>query len=266
VAAAALVGAVVLLVVRNGSIAPEVVATVERVQGAVQMTNADGDSIAQVGGALIAGGIVTTSSGQVALRLVGGGSLRLAAGAELRLNAANEAELVAGMLYFDSETEAARERLTVLTSLGTVRDVGTQFSARLANDALEVGVRDGRVAVARGPDTAVAGSGERLTVAPGAGDFRREPIPTFGDEWAWADRLAPPFDIDGRNLIDFLSWVAEQTGRELAFSDPAAERIARQTVMSGSIDLEPERKLAAVLATTELGYAIEGERIVISAR
>ena len=64
--------------------------------------------------------------------------------------------------------------------------------------------------------------------------------------------LAPPFDIDGRTVGDFLAWFAQQTGRSVVFGSPAAERLARETRLNGSIDLEPMQKLSAVLALTDL--------------
>ena len=36
-------------------------------------------------------------------------------------------------------------------------------------------------------------------------------------------------------------------------------------MLSGTVDLEPLLKLAAVIATTDLDYSLEGERIVIRA-
>jgi hypothetical protein len=78
--------------------------------------------------------------------------------------------------------------------------------------------------------------------------------------------MAPPFEINGRHLIEFLEWVAAQTGRTLEFADSAAERVARDTVLSGSIDLEPIPKLMAVLALTDLDYSIDGGRLLIAAQ
>jgi ferric-dicitrate binding protein FerR (iron transport regulator) len=168
-------------------------------------------------------------------------------------------------VYFDSEDGAAAERLEVRTALGTVRDVGTQFVARLAGDRLDVGVRDGRVAIARAADSIDVRAGERVSVTNVANAPRREAVASFGADWDWAERLAPPFAIDGRPLIDFLRWVEAQTGRTLEFADPASEQAARDTVLSGSVDLEPLPKLAAVIATTDLDYSLDGERIVIRA-
>jgi ferric-dicitrate binding protein FerR (iron transport regulator) len=265
-AAAAVTAAAVLLTVGRQPSGPlEAVAHVERLVGAVQVI-ADGRTLPlHAGDDLARGATLTTGSGQVALRLVSGGSLRVAPQARVTLTAANEAELDAGALYFDSEHAAVRgEPFAVVTALGTLRDVGTQFAASVNSTRLEVGVREGRVALARRTDSTEVASGEKVTVEGPA--IRREPLSTFGADWAWAERLAPPFDTDGRRLIEVLEWVAAQTGRTLAFADIALERTARETVLSGSIDLEPLPKLVAVLAVTDpdLDYAIERERLLIT--
>ena len=263
VAAAALVASVVLLVVNTGTVPGPTLAYAERVQGDVEV---DGARIA-VGAPIAQGAEIATRSGQIALRLTdGGGSLRLAPRTELTLSAIAAADLDAGSLYFDSEDDSPAAHFEVRTPFGVVRDVGTQFIAKLEGEHLEVGVRDGRVAIARDTETVEARPGDRLTVPRGATGGRRGSIESFGADWSWAERLAPPFDIDGRRLIDFLTWVAEQTGRTLEFADPATEQIARDTLLSGSIDLEPLPKLAAVLALTDLDYRIDGERIVITTK
>jgi hypothetical protein len=219
-----------------------------------------------VGDAVPSGASILTQSGRVALRLKSGGTLRLAPQTSLTLTASSAAKLDAGEVYFDSEDGSAAQHFELRTGFGMVRDVGTQFVASLTPERLEVGVRDGRVAVARDRETVEARPGERLFIPRAADRVRRETIATFGPEWEWIERLAPPFDIDGRKLIDFLEWDAVQTGRVVVFADGASERIARDTVLNGSIDLEPMAKLKAVLALTDLDYTLEGERIVLSVR
>jgi ferric-dicitrate binding protein FerR (iron transport regulator) len=264
VAAAALAASAVLLVVDTSRVPAPTLAYAERVQGDVEV---DGIRIA-VGAAIPEGAEIATRSGQLALRLVDdGGSLRLATRTELTLTAKASAELDSGSLYFDSEDDSAAAHFEIRTAFGTVRDVGTQFIAKLEGEHLEVGVRDGRVAIARDAETVEARPGDRVTVPRGNAGVRRGAIESYGADWTWAEKLAPPFDIDGRRLIDFLEWVADQTGRTIVFADPAAEQIARDTMLSGSIDLEPMPKLAAVLATTALDYSIDGEqRIVITTK
>ncbi|HEX5048057.1 MAG TPA: FecR domain-containing protein [Gammaproteobacteria bacterium] len=266
-AAVVLAAAAVLVVGREPELPGPAVARVERVLGTVDFDAGGHRGPLRVGDEILPGATLATGSGQLALRLTSGGSLRIAPETRVTLSAANGAELAAGALYFDSEHAPARaEPFAIATRQGTLRDVGTQFAARIDDAGLEVGVRDGRVSLTRGTTTTAAAAGEKLTVGRGA-DVRREPLPTFGSDWAWTERLAPPFDIDGRRLSEVLEWVAAQTGRTLTFADPALERLARETVLSGSIDLEPMQKLVAVLATTgDLDYAIEGGRLLILAR
>jgi hypothetical protein len=242
-----------------------VVAQVERVEGLVDGT--DGEPLV-AGGSVAAGDILATSTGQIALRLGSGGSLRVGPQSRVVLRGADAAELLAGVLYFDSEGGRAGADFTVATSLGTVRDVGTQFFARLdeSMDRLDVGVRDGRIELATDSDSDEARVGERLSVTADAASIARTPIATFGEEWAWAERLAPRFEIDGRTMSDFLAWFAAQTGRTIVFASSEAERLARSTVLKGAIDLAPLPKLQAVIDTTRLDYVLDGERVVIDLR
>jgi ferric-dicitrate binding protein FerR (iron transport regulator) len=252
----------------GGSRAPDtdlpLIASVERVQGVVATSSG---SRLPLGSGVVAGTEIVTGESQLALRLASGGSLRIAEQSRVVLAAGDQAELVTGMLYFDSEGQRRGAEFAVTTELGLIRDVGTQFFVQLLeNDRrLDVGVRDGRVILARDGASDPAVAGERL-VATEANALRREPLASFGQEWEWAERLAPPFDIDGRTVSDFLEWFAAQTGRAVVFADATAERLARDNVLNGSIDLEPLQKLAAVDALTDLVFTVEGERVVVRAR
>ncbi len=257
-AAAILLATFAALLLRTGSAPAEVVASVERVRGDAQV----GGAPLSIGAAVPSALRIDTHSGQVGLRLANGGSMRLAPQTRVTFASTGHATLDAGTLYFDSENGAPVE---VRTPLGVVRDLGTQFVARLAGERLDVAVRDGRVAIDRGSGAVDVVAGERVSVTSGASAPRRERSASFGGDWDWAERLAPRFDIDGRRLIDFLQWVEAQTGRTLEFADPKTEQVARDTVLKGSIDLEPLPMLAAVLALTDLGYTLDGERIVIRA-
>jgi hypothetical protein len=243
---------------------PLSIARVERVQGVI---DTEAGMRLAVNTALVAGETLSTRSGQVALRLASGGSLRIGPRSEVVLTSADSAELVSGVLYFDSENRRAAAEFSVTTPLGTVRDVGTQFVVRFDGErtGLDVGVRDGRVTLTTAAAADTAAAGERLVAAADAATIRREVLPTFGGDWDWAEGLAPPFEIDGRTVGEFLAWFARQTGRDVVFGSPAAERLAGET-LDGSIDLEPMQKLSAVLALTDLTYVLDGERVVINTR
>jgi ferric-dicitrate binding protein FerR (iron transport regulator) len=137
-AAAAVLVATFLYV--GGGPAPSVpaplVARVEQVQGVV--TTANGARLG-AGSGVVAGTRLDSGDGQIGLRLASGGSLRIAPRSRVVLVGSDEAELLAGALYFDSEAQRASE-FAVVTDLGRVRDVGTQFLVRLDDEELDVGV------------------------------------------------------------------------------------------------------------------------------
>jgi hypothetical protein len=241
------------------------VARVERFEGPAD--GAAGEPFL-LGSTLAAGDVVATGDGPVALRLATGGSLRVGPQSRVVLTGRDATELVAGVLYFDSEGRRAGVEFAVTTSLGEVRDVGTQFLARLDSSAgrLDVGVRNGRIELTSGAQTGAAGVGERLVLTRDVASISRDTIATFGGEWDWVERVAPPFDTDGHTVSDFLVWLAEQTGRTVVFGSPDAERVARVSVISGSLDLAPLQRLVAVLDTADLAYSLDGERVVIDTR
>jgi ferric-dicitrate binding protein FerR (iron transport regulator) len=249
----------------GSSAPPATFARVERLQGIVDDENG---TPLPLGGTLAVGDKLRTRTGQIALRLASGGSLRLGPRSEILLTGVDSAELVSGVLYFDSEQRRAGAEFTVATALGTVRDVGTQFVVRLdGGDAgIDVGVRDGRVVLTTESATETAAGGERLVAVRDAPSIRREPMPTFGGDWEWTETLATPFDIDGRTVSEFLAWFAQQTGRTIEYGSPAAEQLALETRLRGSIEFEPLQKLSAALATTDLTYVLDGERVIINTR
>src|SRR5262245_20553983 len=168
VGVAATIAAVAVLFVaiqdRGIGPAPPSVARVERLRGTVEVIGERGaPTTLQVGGQIPAGSSVWTGSGYVALR-IGVGSLRLAPRTRVILTGEAEAELIAGEVYFDSEAGENAAELNIVTAIGTVRDVGTQFIARLDSNRLEVGVREGQVAIDRGDELVPAQAGELVTV------------------------------------------------------------------------------------------------------
>jgi ferric-dicitrate binding protein FerR (iron transport regulator) len=230
------------------------------VQGVV--TTATGARLG-AGSGVVAGTRLDSGDGQIGFRLASGGSLRIAPHSRVVLVGSDEAELLAGALYFDSEGERSAE-FAVMTDLGRVRDVGTQFLVRLDDERLDVGVREGLVNVTRGATSDTASAGERLVATQATNDLRRDSISTVGGDWEWAERLAPPFDTNGRTLGEFLEWFEAQTGRAVVFADAAVERIKRPAVLRGSVgDFPPLQKLSAVLAVNELTYMLDGDRVVI---
>jgi ferric-dicitrate binding protein FerR (iron transport regulator) len=167
-------------------------------------------------------------------------------------------------------TQPGASAISIHTPAGLVRDIGTQFEVRLTGAGLRIRVRDGQVRVtdANGVD-ARAGAGEELFSRPDGSDrsISRRPIAATGSEWAWAERAAPLFSVEGKTLGAFLDWVSREGAWTVTFADRRFSETARATVLHGRPDLlkglTPAEALDVVLPTCGLRHRIDGHRVVI---
>ena len=250
----------VSVVVRPGLFVTESnpVALVHRVDGGVRVidTNRGPSRIPVAAGSELHEGYrVATEDGQASFELLEGGSVRLSTQTTIELLSGSEVELVRGALYFDSQNMTRTSgRFLVRTSVGTVRHTGTQFAARQVRGAVEVSVREGGVALERPSGPISVAAGESVRVPANGGIIQRRNMAPYGNEWNWVDRMIPAFDLDGSTLLDYLIWIAREMGYELEFETPETEQLARETILRGSIDMEPLPMLSAVMATTSLEH------------
>jgi len=210
--------------------------------------------------------LITGADGRAALELRDGVSLRLDHDTRIAFVDAGHIDVLAGAVYVDSGvTPDNSEHLQVGTPAGIVRHVGTQYEARILSGATRIRVREGRVDVIPTHGTAQSARvGEQLVVAA-SGNVERGSIAPSDAEWSWAESAAPPFDIDGRPVREFLNWVGREVGREVVFATPASEAEANRAVLSGSVaGLAPAEALAAVLPTTSLRSIERDGQIVIA--
>jgi hypothetical protein len=71
----------------------------------------------------------------------------------------------------------------------------------------------------------------------------------------------------GRPAADLISWVARETGRQLAYESPLVEQRATAVILHGDIrNLPPMAALEAMLATTDLVVELNGNKMEIRAR
>ena len=265
-AAGVAVAAVALWLARPLYLSPPApVATVAWVEGQAEVREGPGGAWRGVAAAMKLrpdAELRTAGDGRVALTLAQGVDLRMDSGTRLALDDSTHASLAAGAVYVDSGAgAAARARdLTVETPFGEVRHLGTQYEARLLDGALRVAVREGLVAVRRGRSDVVGSAGEQLLIRDRG--VARSALSASDAQWDWAGRVAPPFDIEGRSLDDFLAWAARETGRTVVYASREAEQRANETVLSGSIaGLAPDAALDAVLSTTELRHSVRSDHI-----
>jgi hypothetical protein len=247
------------------------VATLEAVAG-VPRTAAGVAALAPatLGDGLRAGAWLETAAGdRAALRLLTGASLRVDVDTRLRLLSATRLELVRGAVYVDSgATPLAATLLEVETPWGVARDIGTQFEVRvpgLPASALRVRVREGRVELDREGERHEAAAGLELEMDT-TGRLARRPVAHNGPDWAWTLAIAPPFELEGRRLADFLAWVTRETGLRVRFADPALEYTTADIVLHGSLrGIPPDQAPAAVLPTCGLTHTVEDGALVVAA-
>ena len=216
---------------------------------------------------LAAGQTLTTGADSgVALRLASGPSVRLAADSRARLTADSELLLEIGALYVDARGSGQVE---IRTSLGSVRDLGTQFEVRIeadesgTNDHLRVRVREGTVLLT--PDAASGADGATYTARVGEqlilnseGQVLRGTTPTYGSHWDWVVQTAPLPAVDGESLRVFLDWLGREGGWDVRYADPRVEDVAGRTILHGDLDtLNATDAATRVLRSSGLDYRIE---------
>jgi ferric-dicitrate binding protein FerR (iron transport regulator) len=198
--------------------------------------------------------LMTGSDGRVALQLRDGVSLRLDYDTRVTFVGPGRVDVKSGAVYVDAgTTPTVSDHLRVGTPAGVVQHVGTQYEARIVAAGTRIRVREGRVdLLSEHGNAQTAGVGEQLLVAP-SGEIQRASIAPNDAEWSWAANAAPPFDINGRAVREFLAWVGRELGREIVYTTPESESEADRAVLSGSVaGLTPANALAAVLPTTQL--------------
>jgi ferric-dicitrate binding protein FerR (iron transport regulator) len=237
-------------------------ATVERVDGRVRLQ--DG-SVAAAGRALPSGTRVATSAdARVALRVNGGSSVRLDGTTEVRLDSRGVLELLRGAVYIDSGAPGpGRNPLLIHTSLGEIRDIGTQFEVRLAQDRLRVSVREGAATLTRADRTFPVAAGASLRVDR-SGAMETGAVDPRGDYWTWTQAIAPPFELEGRTLHDYLAWLSRETGWTVEYSDPSIATSAMGIILHGSTaGLRPDQTPDVVLPTCGLRHRLEGGALIL---
>jgi len=199
------------------------------------------------------------------IAMANGTSLRLATNTTLRMDSKRSFTLLAGEIYADSgDSQKPDKGIEVRTKLGVITDVGTQFMVSYANTALSVAVREGRIDVNGGQDTYSALAGQRL-IMQASGDVINDRIGAMDSAWDWTLKVASAFDMENKNLLQFLEWVSRETGKKLVFASDAVRQAATETILHGSIsDLTPTEAAASVLASNAFDYTPQEMSIFVT--
>ena len=125
-------------------------------------------------------------------------------------------------------------------------------------------MREGEVSVDGAyVEQAVAVAGQQMTVSGGATPSVLD-IDSFGEIWAWAEEMAPTLNMDGRSTNDFLQTTAREIGLAVEYESDAAETIAHDGILRGTVEMDPRSELEFRMAGEDLGYRIDGGTIYVS--
>ena len=235
------------------------VASVVKQSGRVMSANSgtpESTKLLQAAEPLISGSLITTAhNARLAIRWLDGESLRLDVNTQLLLISETEIELFSGRIYIDTHADGnkpdIKNELTINTPFGRVQHLGTQYMTGLTDGSVIVSVRQGSVSVTGDNEESIAQGGQQLSISS-KGKVSLAPITIYGDGWLWIEDISPGFTLDGRSMSDFLHWVSRESGRSLEYGSEAAETLARDTVMRGTVDLQPMRALELMLQTSDL--------------
>ncbi|MBD3869198.1 MAG: FecR domain-containing protein [Acidobacteria bacterium] len=219
-----------------------------------------------VGDHLDTGALVTTpEDGGLAIGTGPLQSVRLDSGTTVRLLTPDTLALDQGAVYVDSRGSGGDEApdLTIRTSLGDFREIGTQFEIRLSEDTVRARVREGRIAVQHNENELEVVAGHEMEINY-RGEVRRGEIDPASHEWGWIGELTPMMEIEGRPVLEFLEWIVRERGLQLQFEDPALYSSAGETDISGSIDgMSLDQALEAVLPTCGMTYRIHNGTLTV---
>lgn len=214
--------------------------------------------------------VVTGDEAGIALAWNRGGSLRIDENTQVEFLSGDTVYLSSGRIYFDSmpatlaaaPTRTETAEFAVHSDHGRIEHIGTQFMASAEPNALTVSVREGRVAIDGQFHDHVAVEGEQVMLRG-----RQTPtvlnINSSGEQWSWLERTSPPVDVDGRSLHEFLQWATRELGLTLEF-EGAAEQVAHDAILVGSISSAPSIALRQRLATAAFSYRIDEGVIYVS--
>jgi len=248
-------------------------AKIERRSGEIIVLDAATDTWRQLAlgeDAISAGQTIETGSGaRMAVSWNAGGLLRVDENTRVALTANDQVQLVSGRLHYDSQSLYSNQQplinLLIETPYGTVRHMGTQFMTDLTDGALSVSVREGEVAISGDGMETLALAGEQVIISE-SGIEVRQTISPYADEWKWAQEIAPPYELDGRSMDEFLQWISRESGYHIEYESESARSLAEETILHGKIDLPPMQALEVMLRTSDLVYELHGGVILVSSR
>jgi ferric-dicitrate binding protein FerR (iron transport regulator) len=169
-------------------------------------------------------------------------------------------ELSSGAVYVD--TGSTSSQFEIHTAVGTARDVGTQFEARLIGARLRARVRTGVVELSDRSRTVTGHAGTEILFS--STEVESRPFLPYGPEWNWTAEASPPIEIEGLSLSTYLDRLARERGWTVQYADPRLARDASGIILHGSVArLTATEALDVAIGTSGLAYRLDDGRLVV---
>ena len=208
--------------------------------------------------------IKTSSNNRILTALKNGNVFRLNENTLIHIIDENEIELYEGQIYIESNEDSPYEKLLVKTKYGLVRHIGTQYIVEIKPDSLNVSVRKGKVIIQNDAIEKELMDGFELSIN-GSGAYAQSAIEPFDLKWQWTQKIAEHFNIQDKSVFQYLTWLSNETGYPVIWSNRAVKKSATKIILSGSIKgLSPLESLDVILPTTDFKYEMSKTAIHIS--
>lgn len=207
----------------------------------------------------------TRPGARLSLRRPGGLAIHLGPATEAVWDSHDALRVVRGVVYIETESNASRDELVVLTHAGRIHHIGTRYGVEVSDRLVRVSVRDGLVRITAAQEVTDVPAGRLGLLRPGS---RLAAAPLSADEgpWNWMQGKAPRFAIEGRSLREVASELAAAAGMSLNWSTDIAQEADALQLHGPSLQMPPRTALDAVLMTTRFALREAGQDADGSAR
>lgn len=209
------------------------------------------------------GDVVRTRPGaRLSLRRPGGLAIHVGPATEAVWDSHDALRVVRGVVYIETESNASRDELVVLTHAGRIHHIGTRFGVEVSDRLVRVSVRDGLVRITAAQEATELPAGRLGLLRPGS-PLAALPLSVDEGPWNWMQGKAPRFAIEGRSLREVANELAAAAGMALNWPADIVQEADALQLHGPSLQLSPRTALDAVLMTTrftlrEAGQDAEG--------
>jgi hypothetical protein len=199
------------------------------------------------------------------LHFASGAELRLAQSTSVKFLAADRFELLSGRVYIDTHNRAD---ITVVTSIGEIADIGTQYSVTQAPDGLDVAVRSGSAVLTTSSkryqaDADPTSAGIIQVTTAGVVSQRQEP--KSASRWDWIHTTHTGYS--SHEVSQVLTQIAQDLGVALHYASVGDQATLANVTYAGDLsEMEPKQALKLVALSSGIRWTLDTAMLRVSIR